>query len=128
MIGREEFIVIKKALEDLIHEANNGAVVVVDGRKDAESLRSLGVSGTIMLSSVLSDAELVDALTDKKVVIMTDWDRRGENAASSLMKKLNCSADVEIRRRIFSVASKEVTKVEELHAFFEKYSQLYRKF
>ena len=125
MIGREEFLVIKKAIEDLIHEAENGAIVVVEGRKDADSLRSLGITGTILLSSVLSDAELVDSLTGKRVVIMTDWDRRGELAASSLMKKLNCSADVEIRRRIFSIASKEVTKVEELYGFFRKYSRIY---
>ncbi len=128
MIGRDEFLVIRKAIEDLIHEAENGAVVVVEGRRDAESLRNLGITGTILLSSVLSDAELVDSLAGKKVVIMTDWDRRGEIAASSLMKKLNCSADVEIRKRIFSIASKEVTKVEELYGFFQKYSRLYRKY
>ena len=125
MIGREEFLAIRKAIEDLIHEAENGAIVVVEGRKDAESLRNLGITGTILLSSVLSDARLVDSLTGKRVVIMTDWDRRGDLAASSLMKKLNCNADMEIRRRIFSVASKEVTRVEELYGFFQKYSRIY---
>ena len=125
MIGRDEFWAIRKAIEDLIHEAENGAIVVVEGRKDAESLRSLGITGTILLSSVLSDAKLVDSLMGKRVVIMTDWDRRGEMAAAALLKKLNCSADIEIRRRIFSVASKEVTKVEELYSFFEKYSRIY---
>jgi 5S rRNA maturation endonuclease (ribonuclease M5) len=125
MIGRDEFLMIRKAVEDLIHEVENGAVVVVEGRRDAESLRNLGISGTILLSSVMSDAELVDSLTGKKVVIMTDWDRRGEITASSLMRKLNCSVDTGIRRRIFSIASKEVTKVEELYGFFQKYSRLY---
>jgi 5S rRNA maturation endonuclease (ribonuclease M5) len=125
MIGKEEFLAIRKAIEDLIYEASKGAIIVVEGRRDAESLRNLGIRGKILLSSVLSDAELVDSLMGEKVVIMTDWDRRGEIAAVSLMKKLNCNVDVEIRRRIFSVACKEVTKVEELYSFLQKYSRIY---
>ncbi|MFN3384729.1 MAG: toprim domain-containing protein [Archaeoglobaceae archaeon] len=107
-----------KAIEDLKDKARDGWVIVVEGVKDREALRKLGVDGEIVtFSGFLSTAE---KLRDKKVVILTDYDDKGEKIERGLQRALlsyGKTADVELRKRIFCYVKKEITKVEELYAY-----------
>ncbi|MEM0203495.1 MAG: hypothetical protein QXO16_05700 [Archaeoglobaceae archaeon] len=107
-----------RAIEDLKDKAREGWVIVVEGAKDREALRKIGVEGEIVtFSGFLSTAEKVKG---KRVVILTDYDERGEKIERGLQRALlSCgkTVDVELRRRIFCYVKKDVTKVEELYAY-----------
>ncbi len=107
-----------KAIEDLKDKARDGWVIVVEGTKDREALRKIGIEGEIVIfSGFLSTAE---KLKDKKVVILTDYDERGEKIERGLQRALlsyGKTADVELRKKIFCNLKKEITKVEEIHAY-----------
>jgi len=71
-------------LEVLILElqelSENGAIIVVEGRKDVESLRFLGINGEIKLASQQPLLEFTESLSKsgKEIVLLTDWDKKGE--------------------------------------------------
>lgn len=110
-----------KAIEELKDKAREGWVIVVEGAKDREALRKIGVDGEIItFSGFLSTAE---KLKDKKVVILTDYDDKGEKIERGLQRALlsyGKTADVELRRRIFFYVKKDVTKVEELYTYLAR--------
>ena len=82
-------------LEELILElhdlSDTGAIIVVEGRKDVESLRSLGVNGEIKLSSQQSLLVFTEQLSmcGKDIVLLTDWDRKGSMAARKIIDYLH---------------------------------------
>lgn len=88
--------------------------VVVEGRRDVEALRKLGVGGTPWTVNVPGTVEdLVDRLAEEAhakgwrvVVILTDWDRTGGRLAHRLHDGLvgRVPVDMEARRRLASVA------------------------
>lgn len=119
----EAYLKLKAAIDELIERSENGAVIVVEGLNDVKALRRFGIKGEIVTSSNHSNAELVDFIGHREVIIMTDWDKRGEALKNDLITKFSSWGvipDVEIRRRIFSIVGREVTEVENLAEFVFK--------
>lgn len=109
------------AIEELKEKSRNGWVVVVEGKKDVRSLRAIGVSGEIVVFTGF--ASTADNLKDSDVIILTDFDSKGMEIEKGLVKALISYGkipDVEIKRKIFSSVRKEISKVEEIHTFYEK--------
>lgn len=82
-----------------------GALVLVEGRRDAFALEQLGVGGTPRLVNEPGSVEdMVDALSDapEPVVVLTDWDRTGGRLARRFHDALvgRSSVDLEARRRL----------------------------
>ena len=103
-LNLEAYLKLKAAIDELIERSENGAVIVVEGLNDVKALRRLGVKGEIITSSNHSNAELVDFIGHREVIIMTDWDKKGESLKNDLVMKFSSWGvipDVEIRRRIF---------------------------
>jgi 5S rRNA maturation endonuclease (ribonuclease M5) len=114
----EDFL---KLWEDFLSAANDeSTVIVVEGDRDRRSLRSLGVSGQILLlHSGRGMSRLTRSLSHpgKKVVVLTDWDREGGQLAHRLVELLTAegvSVDAEFRRRLTRVLRGEVAHVEGL--------------
>jgi len=119
----EAYLKLKAAIDELIERSENGAVIVVEGINDVKALRRLGVRGEIVTSSNHSNAELVDFIGCRDVIIMTDWDKKGEALKNDLVVKFSSWGvipDVEIRKRIFSIIGREITEVEDLAEFIFK--------
>ncbi len=119
----EAYLKLKAAIDELIERSEEGAVIVVEGKNDKQSLRRLGVRGEILTSSNHSNAELVDLIGCREVIILTDWDKKGEALKDDLVIKFSSWGvvpNIEIRRRIFSIIGKEVTEVEDLADFIFK--------
>lgn len=96
--------------EALLHlrRVCEGAIVVVEGRKDVAALAELGVGGTPRLVNEPGSMEdLVDALseTPDPVVVLTDWDRTGGRLARRLQDALvgRSPVDLDARRRLVAV-------------------------
>ena len=102
---------IEKALEDL-KEENILLPIIVEGEKDIEALKKIGISGTIIsLNAEISIIDFCDRIARqyKEVIILTDWDRKGGFLCHTIMKNLQGRVDCNtIYREILSKNS--VTK------------------
>ena len=81
---------IEKALIDL-REENKKIPVIVEGEKDIEALKKLGLTGKII--SLNSGSSLIDfcdkiAREYKDIIILTDWDKKGGFLCSTIRRNL----------------------------------------
>jgi len=116
-------------LEGLILElqdmSDSGTIIVVEGRRDVESLRSLGIKGDIKLSSQQPLLDFTEVLSrcGKDIVILTDWDRKGGMAARKIIDYLNSYGimpNTDIRARIGFLVKKRIKDIESLSRYIEK--------
>ena len=123
---------MREALLDWLQDMNlleGGTSILVEGKKDIICLEKIGVSGEIQkINRGVPLLEIIDALSRdgscKKVVILTDWDRKGGQLAAEL-KRL-CIAqglphDLDLRKRIAMLTGKWVRDVESLGSVFRRY-------
>jgi 5S rRNA maturation endonuclease (ribonuclease M5) len=81
---------IEKALIEL-REENKKIPVIVEGEKDIEALKKLGLTGKII--SLNSGSSLID-FCDKiareytDIIILTDWDKKGGFLCSTIKRNL----------------------------------------
>ncbi len=94
--------------------------VIVEGKKDREALRRLGVQGTLVsVHGGTTVFRLCEALAEEHdhVIILTDWDRRGGQLSRLLREGLAANdvrANTDIRARLARLCKKEVKDVEGL--------------
>jgi 5S rRNA maturation endonuclease (ribonuclease M5) len=122
-----------EALEELISElleaSSRGAAIIVEGQRDGKSLRALGACGPLILASRRPAIELSEeaARDYEELIILTDWDRKGEEMAALMEKHLRADGakpDVEIRDRLKKLVRKEIKDVESLYAYIERMREL----
>jgi len=73
-------------LSELSEYSGRGAIIIVEGKRDIFSLRRLGIEGNFELAtndSIYNFTETV-AKIGNEVVVLTDWDRRGDLLAVKL--------------------------------------------
>jgi len=76
---------LEKTLEKIKELASEGIPILVEGKKDEETLRTLGVKGRIIKVSQRSLSTLIDELYGcRRVLILTDFDEKGEKMAKTL--------------------------------------------
>ena len=112
---------VELALEELV-EMNNSVPVIVEGVKDQRALRKLGLIGTIIkINKGMSLSDFSDwiSVRYKKVIILSDWDRRGGSLCRRLKELLEgrVQIDVEFRQRLSTYAM--IKKVEGLPSWLE---------
>ncbi len=116
-------------LEELILElqelADSGAIIVVEGRKDADSLRFLGIKGEIRLSSQQPLLEFTESLSrnGKEIVLLTDWDKKGGMIAHKIIQYLlayGIMPDTQIRAKIRTLTKKRIKDIESLNNHVNK--------
>jgi 5S rRNA maturation endonuclease (ribonuclease M5) len=103
-------------------------LIIVEGRKDALSLRNLGVSAEIYPCANQPVAAFCEQIahTKKKAVILTDWDRKGRILASRFIghfQNLGVPYDETYRKRLLMYTKKEIKDVESLYAYVVKLKQ-----
>ena len=116
---------LEELIAYLIESSEEGAAIIVEGVRDERSLRDLGVSGPIIRASrrpALVVAE--EAARDyEAIVVLTDWDRAGEELAKKMEHHLQCTAarvDLETRERLKRMVRREIKDVESLSRFVER--------
>ena len=114
----------EKVLYGLRTRSAAGVPIVVEGRRDLEALRRLGVDGRVFCLkaagvSRVGFLEKLDGFGD--VVLLTDFDREGGELRLWLYEELlrrGVLADDFAWRRFRALARVEVRSVEELPRFF----------
>ncbi|MEQ9731016.1 MAG: toprim domain-containing protein [Candidatus Methanoperedens sp.] len=105
--------------------ADSGAIIVVEGRRDAESLRFLGIKGEIKFASRQPMLEFTELLSKsgKEIVLLTDWDKKGGIVARKIIQHLltyGIMPNTDIRSRIRVLVKKRIKDVESLNNYVNK--------
>lgn len=90
---------LEKTIEEL-QEENKTVPIIVEGEKDEAALRKLGMTGEIFrFNRGMSIPDFCDMISrkTKKVILLTDWDRKGGYLCFMLRKNLesrvNCNTN-----------------------------------
>lgn len=116
---------LEEVLLELNEYAHKGAILIVEGRKDADSLRCLGIKGEIRFATQQPLFDLSESLSNskKEIVLLTDWDKKGELIAKKLMKHLLIHGIIpktDIRSKLRSLSKKRIKDIESLNNYVNK--------
>jgi 5S rRNA maturation endonuclease (ribonuclease M5) len=118
---------ILQVIEALVEESSKGALIVVEGKKDVEALRAIGVQGQIfcLKTGGKSFTETLRKIEEKdvsEVVLLLDFDRRGREGTSYLkqeLERLRIKPNLVFWRALSSLVGREVQCVESLCSYLE---------
>jgi len=118
---------IRLVLEGLAEESAKGTPIIVEGKKDAEALKVLGIEGNIIMAKtggktlldVISEVENTEA---REVVLLLDFDRRGREWTRRLKQRLEKTGtrpNTEFWSQLLQLVWREVKDIEGLATYME---------
>jgi 5S rRNA maturation endonuclease (ribonuclease M5) len=116
----------QKLIEQISLESQDGSIIVVEGLRDKDALRNMGVSGTILSlqNSRMNTMSFAEQLSDTRgVVVLTDFDRQGVFLAKSLSRSLNAQhvrTNLILWRDLRRLAKSDARSIEELPKLYER--------
>jgi len=118
---------ILQVLECLAEESAKGTPTIVEGKKDIEALRTLGVEGKIISAktggkSILNVVSEVEKCKTKEVIMLLDFDRRGKEWTKRLKQQLErtrIKLNLTFWLELSGLLGKEVKDVEGLASYME---------
>ncbi len=104
-----------QSLEEWADELkNSGKLVLVEGSKDANALKRLGIT-KIMTVSQKANFQVVESITDHEVVILTDIDQEGRKYYHNLKHHLQRKGvKIDKRFREFLIKNTKVSYIESI--------------
>jgi 5S rRNA maturation endonuclease (ribonuclease M5) len=90
---KERLEKIQQVIECLIEESSKGIPIIVEGKKDVETLRQLGVQGEIISAKTHGKTQLdliceLEECGKNEVIVLLDFDRRGREWTRVLRQRL----------------------------------------
>jgi 5S rRNA maturation endonuclease (ribonuclease M5) len=124
---REREEKIEQLLQRLADESAKGTPIIVEGRKDAEALRALGIEGSIITAKTAGKSRLdvfseIERTGAKEVILLLDFDRRGREWMRHLrehLEKTRTKANAAFRAELFKFAGRELKDIEGLVSYME---------
>jgi len=112
-------------VSSLVEVSEDGAAMIVEGERDEKSLRDLGVEGPIVRAARRPALEVAEEAAREfdVVIVLTDWDRAGEELARKMERHLQgtgARVDLETRERLKRMVRREIKDVESLSRFVER--------
>ncbi len=133
-IDQDEVQKVQKFVNMLNEESENGAIVVVEGKRDVDALVSIGFNGNVVtLNNFKGVNGLVDNLEKvRKVILMLDMDRKGKYLTHKILTLLQYkgkNVDMFYKKMLAEITKGKVRHVEEI-VIYRKYisdiSQIYK--
>ncbi len=116
---------LEEVLSEL-EEMSEHIPIVVEGSKDVEALRRLGITKNVHPlnrgNSVFNFCESLSR-NNRRLIILTDWDRRGGMLARKIKEACHANeieADLETRAKLVILSKKEVKDIESMPTFIER--------
>ncbi|MHC1589890.1 MAG: toprim domain-containing protein [Candidatus Hecatellaceae archaeon] len=115
-------------VEALSEKAEEGVPILVEGRRDVEALRRLGVKGRILgvksgrLSLKDTARRIVEKLQPEEVILLMDFDRGGVKLVSALARQLEvegCHPNLSFWVKLKALMGRQVKDVEGLASYLE---------
>ena len=121
-IYRKKLDKIEELLAELSEFSAREAIIIVEGKRDIFSLRKLGIEGNFELATntpLYNFTETVSKIGNE-VVVLTDWDRRGDLLAvklSGYFENFGLKPELQIRHKMKLMCHKEIKDVESLYTY-----------
>jgi|SRR5208337_444719 len=117
---------LQKLIERVSDEAEKGGIIVVEGLRDKESLRQLGIQGRILClqnsrKNTFGFVEQLDG--ESHVIVLTDFDRQGVFLANRLTRILisqKIRANLMLWRELRGLTRSELRSIEELPRLYDR--------
>jgi 5S rRNA maturation endonuclease (ribonuclease M5) len=112
---------IKEILADIyvLIENEKNALVIVEGKKDAAALKAVGFRRIITLNKPLY--EIAESITEKRILILTDLDKKGKEIYSKLKRDL-CKRGVVVDDALRNLLFKtELRQIEGLTHYLKRF-------
>ena len=122
---------LERLITELAEEAAKGNPIVVEGKKDAQALRELGVNGAIVTvktggKSFLEATIEIERLRVDMVVLLLDFDRRGKEGTLRLKLDLE-RAGLKVNTRFWwesqALVGREIQCIESLPSYLSTLQQ-----
>jgi 5S rRNA maturation endonuclease (ribonuclease M5) len=118
---------ILQVLEALAEESAKGKPIVVEGKKDIEALRALGVAGSVITvktggKSFLDAVSEIETMEAPEVILFLDFDRRGKEGIKRLKQSLErakIKPNVKFWHALSALVGKEIQCIESLTAYLD---------
>jgi len=116
---------LTKLVQHLTGQSRRGTPIIVEGRRDEGSLRELGIEGPILCLKAQGKSffEFLDGIcSNRKVIVLTDFDIEGKNLAKMLVKELSkrrIKADDYIWKQVGALVRQDIHTVQELGGCIE---------
>jgi 5S rRNA maturation endonuclease (ribonuclease M5) len=124
-IYRKRLERVEELLSELSDHSGRGAIIIVEGKRDILSLKRLGIEGDFELAtrdSLFNFSERISEL-GREVIILTDWDRRGDLLAvklSEYFENFGLKPELQIRNKLKLISQKEIKDIESLYNYVSK--------
>ena len=116
---------IQQVITKLAEESAKGKPIIVEGKKDEQALRILGVNGIIVTvktggKSFLEATAEIEKLGAREVILLLDFDRRGKEGTLRLQRNLERSKikiNVLFWRDLRALVGREMQCIESLTSY-----------
>jgi 5S rRNA maturation endonuclease (ribonuclease M5) len=113
---------IEQIIDKLTEESANGNPIVVEGKKDEQALRMLGVNGVILTvktggKSYLQAVAEIEMLGVREVVLLLDFDRRGKEGTKRVkeaLERAKIKVNLRFWRDLHALVGREIQCIESL--------------
>jgi len=114
-------------LERLRSEASNGALIVVEGEKDVESLRAIGIRSEIfpIKSRGKSLPDIIDEIGyvgSKEIILLMDFDSHGRELTERLtrsLERMKIKFNLTFWRELSTLLNNDLKDIEGLATYIE---------
>jgi 5S rRNA maturation endonuclease (ribonuclease M5) len=118
---------IQQVLERLVQESSEGTPIIVEGKKDIETLRTLGIQGEIMSAKTGGKSRLdviseIEKKQSREVVLLLDFDRRGREWTTILkqhLEKTEIKPNLDFWNDLKRLVGRELKDIEGLAAYMQ---------
>lgn len=110
-------------IDMLNEEAENGSVIVVEGKRDVEALTRIGFNGNLtVLNHFKGITDFVDShyQISKKIILLLDMDRTGKHLTSKLITQLQHkgnNVNLFYKKALAQITNGKIRHVEELATY-----------
>ena len=116
---------VQRVLECLIEESMKGTPILVEGRKDIQALRELGVTGKIFSAKTSGKSRLdvmfeMEQSGQREIMLLLDFDRRGKEWTERLrqdLERIGIKPNLTFWNKLFGILGRDVKDIEGLVAY-----------
>lgn len=118
---------IQQLLEKLAIDSAKGSLIVVEGKKDHEALRQLGVKGKIITAKTSPKSFLDVTIEIEKqpcpqIILLLDFDRRGKELTKRLAQHLETQrikTNISYWKELQAIIGRDVKDIEGLPTYLK---------
>lgn len=113
---------LQKLIQRISYESEGGEIIVVEGQKDRDALRKMGIKGIVLClqssrKNTVGFVEQLELDVARGVIVLTDFDRQGVFLAKRLARALNSQkihTNLVLWRELRGLTRSHVRSIEEI--------------